>query len=391
MTNSCNLQCVMCNGDWSSSIRAHREHRPALPQVYGDSFFQELAEFLPHLKYANFLGGEPFLGAEPMRVLQMLLDVPPRAQISVTTNATQWSDRIERMCNELPISFVVSIDGITKETYESIRVGANFDVVMRNIERFGALTDGSSRHLTFAHCLMRPNWHEFIDLLLFAEDHGIESVGVNSVLFPRHLSLYQMAELELREVVATLERQDAERGGRLVRMRGVWEEQITALRNRLRILQTAAGAALDPWADARSLDPWEDEFARALRKADSGEAEELRGWSGGTVFTVRCDIGWRLIDGQKVDRPIIEVDDAFLGLSRLRREQVIGQPMSFVLDALQLTFGAVMEAGPLPGARPNRLRALFEAADGETTEVREILLEDDDEVLVLLSHRTTTL
>lgn len=49
MTNACNLQCVMCNGDWSSSIRAHREGRPALPEVYGDAFFAELAEFLSHL------------------------------------------------------------------------------------------------------------------------------------------------------------------------------------------------------------------------------------------------------------------------------------------------------------------------------------------------------
>ncbi|MBS1838731.1 MAG: SPASM domain-containing protein, partial [Actinobacteria bacterium] len=65
MTNSCNLQCVMCNGDLSSSIRAHREHRAPLPEVYGERFFEELAEFLPHLVEARFLGGEPFLGREP--------------------------------------------------------------------------------------------------------------------------------------------------------------------------------------------------------------------------------------------------------------------------------------------------------------------------------------
>ncbi len=41
LSNACNLQCVMCNGDWSSSIRAHREHRPPLTSPYGDPFFDE--------------------------------------------------------------------------------------------------------------------------------------------------------------------------------------------------------------------------------------------------------------------------------------------------------------------------------------------------------------
>src|SRR5436190_1217195 len=34
LSNACNLQCVMCNGDLSSAIRVHREGRSALPEVY---------------------------------------------------------------------------------------------------------------------------------------------------------------------------------------------------------------------------------------------------------------------------------------------------------------------------------------------------------------------
>ena len=33
LSNRCNLQCVMCNGDLSSSIRSRREGRPPLPRV----------------------------------------------------------------------------------------------------------------------------------------------------------------------------------------------------------------------------------------------------------------------------------------------------------------------------------------------------------------------
>ncbi len=60
VSNTCNLQCTMCRGEWSSSIRSQRERLPPLPQVYGEQFFTDLAEFLPHLGDVA-LGGEPFL------------------------------------------------------------------------------------------------------------------------------------------------------------------------------------------------------------------------------------------------------------------------------------------------------------------------------------------
>ena len=64
LSTTCNLECAMCNGDWSSKIRARREGRPPLPKPYGEPFFAELREFLPHLSEARFLGGEPFLATE---------------------------------------------------------------------------------------------------------------------------------------------------------------------------------------------------------------------------------------------------------------------------------------------------------------------------------------
>lgn len=96
LTNACNLQCTMCSGEFSSAIRAHREHLPPLPTVYGDAFFGELAEFLPHLQKANFLGGEPFLGREPLRVLDLMADLELDTVVAITTNGTQWSPRVER-------------------------------------------------------------------------------------------------------------------------------------------------------------------------------------------------------------------------------------------------------------------------------------------------------
>lgn len=262
MTNSCNLQCIMCNGDWSSSIRTHREHRAPLPDVYGDAFFEELAEFLPHLRKTNFLGGEPFLGKEPLRVLGMLAELEHPPDVAVTTNGTQWSPRIEEICERLPISFVVSLDGITEETYESIRVGADFDRVMANLDRFSSYSRRHGTMVSLAHCLMQPNWREFSRLLRFAEDRGF-AVGMNEVLFPVELSLFQLPPVELREVVEAMERDDGGIAASLDRLRPVWDGQLAALRHRLATLEGGHVQFIRPWGGGDGPD-WEQAAATTL-------------------------------------------------------------------------------------------------------------------------------
>lgn len=262
MTNSCNLQCVMCNGDWSSSIRAHREQRPPLPEVYTDRFFDELAEFLPHLHKASFAGGEPFLGREPLRVLDMLSRLPEPPRVGIITNGTQWTSRVEQICERLPISFVLSLDGITKSTYESIRVGADFDVVMRNLDHFVASAARTGGEVSLTHCLMRPNWHEFSRLLRFAEDRGME-VGMNEVLFPVELSLFQLPPAELRQVVETMERDEGGIAASLDLLRPVWDGQMAALRHRLDSLDGGHVQFIRPWGGDDGPD-WERAAADTL-------------------------------------------------------------------------------------------------------------------------------
>jgi radical SAM protein with 4Fe4S-binding SPASM domain len=63
LSNTCNLGCVMCNGEYSSVLRA-KEGLPPIPRAYGEVFFSDLARYLPHAKSLSFLGGEPFLQQE---------------------------------------------------------------------------------------------------------------------------------------------------------------------------------------------------------------------------------------------------------------------------------------------------------------------------------------
>lgn len=233
LSNACNLQCTMCNGELSSAIRIHRERRAPLATVYDDAFFADLDAFLPHLRSLVLLGGEPFLGAEPLRVLDRLIERDLRPHTSITTNGTVWSARIERIVRALPVHLTFSIDAASAGTFERIRVGADLDAVRANLLRAMAVQAEVGGTCSIAFCLLRDNWDELGDVLAWADAQGLD-VFVNQVAHPPAQSLVHAPLGLLEQVVAGLEEEDVQRSATLVRNRGVWDAQLASLRGLLR-------------------------------------------------------------------------------------------------------------------------------------------------------------
>ncbi|MFZ4432485.1 MAG: radical SAM protein [Microthrixaceae bacterium] len=228
LTNQCNLQCVMCAGEFSSSIRSRREGLPVLPQRYDAAFIEELTPFLVHLDQARFLGGEPFLADINFRIWERMIEVGATAECNVTTNGTQWTPRIERVLEALPFSIGVSVDGFRPETVESIRSGVDHGRLLENLGRFVEYRDRSGSSLSLTYCLMVPNADEFVDFLVFAD--GLDcDVFVNTVRQPPELSPYLLGVDELAALVGRLERQRASVGARLGRNAGVLDGQLERL------------------------------------------------------------------------------------------------------------------------------------------------------------------
>jgi MoaA/NifB/PqqE/SkfB family radical SAM enzyme len=230
ISNRCNLRCIMCRGDRSSSIRSLREKLPQLKQPYSDQFFIDLRKYLPHLRLARFLGGEPFFTPECFKIWEMMIDDGLSVPCEAITNGTLYNDEVERVLQRLPVSLCISLDGITKGTYESIRVGARFETVMANFQKFLAYTRGQKRRLTIAHCLMVENWQEFGDLLLFAEAHECR-VFINTVIQPACNSLYHLPRERLNEILGALQRQGTDLIPRLRENRAVWLNEVSRLQN----------------------------------------------------------------------------------------------------------------------------------------------------------------
>ncbi|MBL8778804.1 MAG: SPASM domain-containing protein [Acidimicrobiales bacterium] len=225
LSNSCNLQCIQCNGDLSSSIRIHREGRAPLPKVYGDEFFEDLALFLPHLRTVQFAGGEPFLGPENFRAWDLIAEVAPDLVVQVVTNATQWNKRVEAVLEKVRVAPTFSLDGITATTYEAVRHGADHDAVMANVDRFCAYAERVGTHVSINFCLMAQNHHEFGPLLVFAEERGI-SVNVSVVHYPEHCSIARLAPDEIAAIHQSLLAQSDEILSKLDRNARVWTTEV---------------------------------------------------------------------------------------------------------------------------------------------------------------------
>jgi radical SAM protein with 4Fe4S-binding SPASM domain len=345
ISNRCNLECVMCNGDFSSTIRARRERRPPLPSVYGDRFFEQLRPFLEHLDVARFLGGEPFLVPEYQRIWDLIVETGRPVACDVTTNGTVWTRRMEATLAALPFSIAVSLDGITRETVEAVRQGAEFDVVMANVDRFAAYCADRGTPFALTYCLMVPNWREFPDFLAFADERGAD-VFVNTVNWPSHLSLYVLPPDELTAVADELER----RGKEVVPGHPVLAAEVERLRNR------AAPGTEVPWFEAWSPVPPRPDGPPQGPRVDLGEARARLATQGGTVHTLVTDAEDRVL--------AVGDDGGFLGTAA---EDLVGHPYRRALEAATATLGPlVLVSDEVLYANGAERLALYDGPQGQT-------------------------
>lgn len=200
LSNKCNLECDMCSGVFSSSIRANREGKPPLPQVFDSIFVEQLKPFIPHLKQAKFLGGEPFLIDIYYEIWELFIQLNPECEIIITTNGTVFTNKVQRMLEHLNFKVVVSLDSVTKPTYEAIRRNATMERTLENVERFSTILRERGRTMTMAVCPMVLNRDEIPGLVAFANSKGMP-IFFNTVTFPTTASLKYMAHAEQVRVV----------------------------------------------------------------------------------------------------------------------------------------------------------------------------------------------
>ncbi len=196
--NECALECVMCCGELSSSIRANREHKTKVESIVDANFVKQFDFCLLHLRAAEFTGGDPFLIPIYKELWSKIEKVNPSLDLLITTNANTMNSTVQALLQgKLKLSFNVSIDSLRKDIYEQIRRNATFENAIKNIQIFFEYTQKHNTSLGFLVCPLQINRYELPDFIEFANRYKA-TLSYHVVFKPASLALWTMKSDELR-------------------------------------------------------------------------------------------------------------------------------------------------------------------------------------------------
>lgn len=199
LNNTCNLECVMCSGRYSSSIRKNREKLEPIDSLFDQNFLKDFVKLLPNLKEVIFVGGEPFLIPLYYDMWDEIIRLSPGCKISVVTNGTILNDRIIDLMERGNFKINLSCDSINKETYERIRVNAIFEKTMSNMEYFGNLLRNQGKQLNIPVCPLRLNRFEIPEIVRFCNKKRYSLVFTDVREAIKH-AIWSLSKIELLEL-----------------------------------------------------------------------------------------------------------------------------------------------------------------------------------------------
>ena len=126
--NSCNARCVMCTIDDWEKVRN---------PIMSDKLFKKFVEEVScHHKWVDRVclntDGEPTLDKSLHKKIKLLKDAGIK-EVTMATNVQLLDEkRIHQYLDAGLDDIMVSIDGITKDTFEKIRVNLDYETVVQN-------------------------------------------------------------------------------------------------------------------------------------------------------------------------------------------------------------------------------------------------------------------
>jgi len=141
--------------------------------------FLRIGRYFPYVRVVYLSGwGEPLLN----RNILDMIRVAKRAGCTVgfTTNGILLNEQLSREVIRLKVDMIgLSIDGAVPETYESIRVGAEFSKVIRNVKVLSELKrnlGASKPEIVLTFLMMKKNIEELPLIIDLACDLGVDRV-----------------------------------------------------------------------------------------------------------------------------------------------------------------------------------------------------------------------
>ncbi len=164
LTNKCNLDCPFCA-------------REEMTRPEGHMSFDLYKKIVDEVKsYAEMIylhgDGEPFLHKHIYDAISYAKK--NHLKVGVSTNGTTLNNKNAMMLIESNIDYlIIAIDGITKDTYEKLRLNAKFEHVTKNVKNFLKLNreSGSNIFTIIQFIEMDENRHEIKEFCEYWKQH----------------------------------------------------------------------------------------------------------------------------------------------------------------------------------------------------------------------------
>lgn len=219
--NICNLKCRIC-GSWSSSKWATEEldympkgsdkkkhiayqwlKQGKWPEE-SPAFWENLKTLLPHIKYLEFTGGEPWLIREHWDFLKYAVETGDSKHIDIhyNTNATQeLGERTVVWQHFGRVDIAFSVDNVG-DRFEYERYGAKWDKANEIIDATHFTRDIDAPNITTQLCftINVQNVYYLDELLDWADTKPFNSIYFNMMHSPDHMSITTMTA-EAKELV----------------------------------------------------------------------------------------------------------------------------------------------------------------------------------------------
>lgn len=175
-TTSCNLRCPQC----PSGLREFSRNTGMLNLDLYKKIIDEIHEELVWL--ILYFQGEPFLNKH---FLEFVSYASARNIYTATSsNAHYFTDEIAKATIESGLDrLIISIDGITQDTYGKYRVGGKLDKVIEGTERLLYWKDKLNKttpHIIWQFIAFKHNEHQIPEIKVLAKKIGVDELGIKT-------------------------------------------------------------------------------------------------------------------------------------------------------------------------------------------------------------------
>lgn len=235
--NMCNLKCIMCHPQYSSSIHTEvklheTEYNKFISKYhqiqngtyigkdvnYSALWFKEKtfsdlsSKLLSNADRIFLTGGEPLMSLESFNTLNELKN-KSNIDLVITTNGSLISDKwISLLSQFKSLNITISLEGVGKAN-DYLRNGSDWNIILHNIYLVKSLTNLVSFQI--ATVIQHTSFYTFIDLINFVE---LENININFTILnePKYLSVNTLTPEEIDTFKTNLEHNKKEWNKKLI-------------------------------------------------------------------------------------------------------------------------------------------------------------------------------